>query len=424
MTYNKRKINTKGEKAPSGYHYMQDDSLMSDEEHEKIYGKSFAKTLDCQDCKTIITDGGIQQADQLKLANPFTGDSTIVTNSWFVGAGGFPYEEVAKYDNFFWSQGIPQGSSFVQSVVQPDIREFEIGPNCTVTYIRSISIPTTVLSKGSGMCAKNSTTLIAGNINFAATPTPPFYNQSHICEIDISGTTAVYTSLFQIYGSVAGDIVYIPSTNTIVASIGSLGLPHTLIRHFDMSGTILGEAAMPAGVNAFGLVSYSDEVYIGYYPGIMHRFLLQNHTLIPMITMTNFPGNDMASSPNCDNSPFDGDKYTFDCEIVAYQSKAPYAPIYDCVQKTYPQVGAFLTQQDCINSNCGGPPQPVTIQCSRCNNGSAVSNVFQGTTCPPGWQPASLGDPCKPPTGPTPTDPVLSTPRVPGSTGRTDSSSY
>ena len=90
MTYNKRKINTKGEKAPSGYHYMQDDSLMSDEEHEKIYGKSFAKTLDCQDCKTIITDGGIQQADQLKLANPFTGDSTIVTNSWFVGAGGFP----------------------------------------------------------------------------------------------------------------------------------------------------------------------------------------------------------------------------------------------------------------------------------------------------------------------------------------------
>ena len=113
----------------------------------------------------------------------------------------------------------------------------------------------------------------------------------------------------------------------------------------------------------------------------------------------------------------------WDCEITAYQSTPPYAPIYSCVQKYFPQVGAFLTQQDCINSHCGSLPL-ATVQCSRCNNGSAVSNVFQGTTCPPGWQPASLGDPCKPPTGPTPIDPVLSTPRVPGSTGRTDSSSY
>ena len=34
-----RKTNNKGEKAPNGYHYMSDDSLMSDEEHERVYGR-------------------------------------------------------------------------------------------------------------------------------------------------------------------------------------------------------------------------------------------------------------------------------------------------------------------------------------------------------------------------------------------------
>ena len=413
MTYNKRKINTKGEKAPSGYHYMQDDSLMSDEEHEKIYGKSFAQGLDCQDCKTLITTHSAYTS--LKFANPFTGDSQVVVNPQF-GAGS--YDELAKYDNFFWYQGTPSTGTG-----QKDIREFEIGSNCTVTYVRSIDIPTAVLYTGAGLCAKDSNTLIAGTINFAATPTPPFYNQNHICEIDISGTTAVYNSLFQTPGIVAGDIVYIPSSNTIVASIGLQG--QSFIKHFDMSGTILGQATLPVGVQGFSLFSYEDEVYVANNQtgGYLYRFVLQNHSLVPMPTMTNFAGTDGASSPNCDNRPFDGDKYTWDCEIVAYQSKPPYAPIYDCVQKTYPQVGAFLTQQDCKDSNCGSP-QTVEIQCSKCVNGSEVSNMFPGVTCPPGWQPSSLGNPCKPPTGPTPIDPVLSTPRVPGSTGRTDSSSY
>lgn len=397
MTYNRRKINTKGEKAPNGYHYMQDDSLMSDEEHEKRYGKSFAKTLDCQDCKTIITDHG--PADELKLANPFTGDSTIVTNPWFVGASGVPYTELAKYDNFFWNKGTPPGSSFVQSTVQDDIREFEIGPNCTVTYIRSILIPTLVVNHGAGMCAKDSSTLIAGSVAFGYGGPGFPASSDNICEVDISGTTAVFTPLFQTPGIVAGDIVYIPSSNTIVASIGLQG--QIFIKHFDMSGAILGQATLPVGVMGFSMYSYEDEVYIAnnQSSGYTYRFLLQNHTLIPMQFMTNLAGNDAASSPNCDNSPFDGDKYTWDCEVVAHSTKPPYAAINGCVQKTYPQVGAFLTQQDCINSNCG-PPPPTTVQCTRCVGGSPVSNSFPGAVCPPGWQPASLGDPCKPPTGP------------------------
>jgi hypothetical protein len=410
MTYNRRKINTKGEKAPNGYHYMADDSLMSDEEHEKKYGKSFAKTLDCQDCKTIVKDHG--PPNELTLANPFTGDSTIVTNSWFVGAGGQAYSELAKYDNFFWTQGTPPGSSFVQSVVQDDIREFEIGPNCTVTYIRSVLIPTLVVNKGSGMCAKDSSTLIAGSVAFGyGGPGFPSSNQN-ICEIDISGTTAVYTPLFQATGIVAGDIVYIPSSNTIVASIydsfnNTGGGGSIFIKHFDMSGTVLGQAILPVGVNGFSMYSYEDEVYIAnnQSSGYTYRFVLQNHALVPIITMTNFAGADAASSPNCDNSPFDGDKYTWDCETVVINTRSgPTLSTNACVQKTYPQVGQFLTEQDCINSGC--VPQPPTIQCSRCDSGYPVSNSFPGAVCPPGWQPASLGNPCKPPTGPIPTGPV------------------
>jgi len=401
--YNKRKINTKGEKAPSGYHYMQDDSLMSDEEHEKIYGKSFAQGLDCQDCKTLITSHSAYTS--LKFANPFTGDSQIVVNPQF-GAG--TYNELAKYDNFFWYQGTPSTSTG-----QKDIREFEIGPNCTVTYVRSIDIPTAVLSTGSGFCAKDSNTLITGSIKFSYTGPGNPSGAQHICEIDISGTTAVYTSLFQTPGILAGDIVYIPSSNTIVASIydsfntsGSGG--STFIRHFDMSGTIIGQATLPVAVEGFSLFSYEDEVYVANNQtgGYLYRFVLQNHSLVPMPTMTNFAGLDGASSPNCDNSPFDGNKYTWDCEIVAYQSKPPYAAINGCVQKTYPQVGAFLTQQDCVNSNCG-PPPPTTVQCTRCVSGSPVSNSFPGAVCPPGWQPASSGNPCKPPIGPIPTGPVF-----------------
>ena len=50
---------------------------------------------------------------------------------------------------------------------------------------------------------------------------------------------------------------------------------------------------------------------------------------------------------------------SWDCEITAYQSKAPYAPIYGCVEKFYPQVGQYATQQDCINSGCKDGPGPT-----------------------------------------------------------------
>jgi hypothetical protein len=44
------------------------------------------------------------------------------------------------------------------------------------------------------------------------------------------------------------------------------------------------------------------------------------------------------------------------------------------------------------------------IQCSKCNNGYPISNMFSGPNCPPGWQLASLGNPCKP--LPNPNDPL------------------
>ena len=52
-------------------------------------------------------------------------------------------------------------------------------------------------------------------------------------------------------------------------------------------------------------------------------------------------------------------KYSWDCEIVSYDANPPYAANYGCVQKVYPQVGQYATQQDCINAGCKDGPGPT-----------------------------------------------------------------
>ena len=48
-----------------------------------------------------------------------------------------------------------------------------------------------------------------------------------------------------------------------------------------------------------------------------------------------------------------------DCEIVSYSNKPPYNANYNCVEKFYPQVGQYATEQDCINSGCKDGPGPT-----------------------------------------------------------------
>ena len=92
------------------------------------------------------------------------------------------------------------------------------------------------------------------------------------------------------------------------------------------------------------------------------------------------------------------------------------AGIFGCYQGNATNPGIYATQQACQSANSnipnscgGGGTGGQTVNCSKCQNGSAVSNIFQGTSCPQGWQLASLGDPCKSGGGPVPTNPVLQT---------------
>ena len=189
--------------------------------------------IDCQDCETVIIDTN----NAVKFANPFTGASTSITHPEF-SAG-----ELAKFGNKFWIK------TDVANV--PDtIKEFQIGPNCSITHVRDISLGPYTSSTGAGMCAKDANTLIIGSISIQNTSGSWMY--STISEVDISGSTAVITPLFQT-GQVAGDIVYIPSSNTIAATISFTNQGVQAI-HFDMSGTILGQASF-SGSNPFSMFS-------------------------------------------------------------------------------------------------------------------------------------------------------------------------
>ena len=366
MTYNKKKINTKGEKAPNGYHYMADDSLMSDEEHEKIYGKSFvpvSKTHCNDDYKSFKAGPGFQWID-IKVWEICLLDA---------GEAVFVYDLITQT----WTWSYPNSTQTNNTMPSPWIGYFGFS-GCPLNTAAGV----TSWPPGAG-----------GNSNYNMT-------QKGLA------AQAWYDWVVQETGPVnIGDQVEVDMT----------GKPP-----FGSPGN-WPDGVWPTGMCAIAGVQDVNKICFIYRGEISYQYI-QNGSF--------WGGPYMNLGRNCCEGfyeyPIDPPPPKpngWDCEITAYQSKAPYAPIYSCVQKYFPQVGAFQTQQACLASNCGSP-QLVTIQCSQCNNGSAVSNVFQGTTCPPGWQPTSLGDPCKPPTGPTPIDPVLSTPRVPGSTSRTDSSSY
>jgi hypothetical protein len=81
------------------------------------------------------------------------------------------------------------------------------------------------------------------------------------------------------------------------------------------------------------------------------------------------------------------------------------SPVYGCTDPTATNYNPLATIDNgsCLTTiipNLGGttPTSSTTVQCTRCVSGSPVSNSFPGAVCPPGWQPVSSGNPCKPPT--------------------------
>jgi len=118
----------------------------------------------------------------------------------------------------------------------------------------------------------------------------------------------------------------------------------------------------------------------------------------------NFNSNATQDDGSCD--------YGFDCNPTIGTGQQ-----FGCGPSNSQNPGQYTTLADCqaANSNIpnscggGGASGGQTVNCSQCQNGYAVSNIFQGISCPQGWQLASLGDPCKPGGGPVPTDPILQT---------------
>ena len=157
------------------------------------------------------------------------------------------------------------------------------------------------------------------------------------------------------------------------------------IAHYDFAGNLIDFVfGGPAGVSSAGMykihstgeIFFDDSTQSGggitggglhqlFYDGVPMSIGPQIHpSPYPPISAVNWQG---ASSYCVEVVPPDPPKPNgWDCEITAYSSTPPFfPPIYSCVQKYFPQVGTFQTEQHCIDSHCG-LPTPVTVQCNRC----------------------------------------------------------
>ena len=253
-------------------------------------------SIDCiSPCNVVSNDVG-SNYDSVKIINPGTGQFILVSHPEIYDMWG---GEIAKFGNKFWMKKIILGSGAW-------IKEFEIDSNCNVAFIRQIAIPNNsqgVIFGGAGMAAIDNNTLLVGSVNMGVMP---FTNA--VASVDISGTTAIYTPLFnvgvpsQLQMTISGDIVYIPSSNTTVTSeAGYDPLTGYMTRgvHYDMSGNVLGWANINDYI-PYSMFCYNGEVYIGvnHSPGNVERFDLSTYT----ISYDPLPvGNagDVGSSPEC-----------------------------------------------------------------------------------------------------------------------------
>ena len=171
--------------------------------------KRLGSSVDCQDCYNVITT--YQNPNELIFANSLTGNTNTVQMPSGYGAHG----HIAKFDNTFWING---GAI---------INEFTIGPNCNITHVRTIDISSlSSIPVGAwevaGLCAMDMNTLIIGtfiDIN----------DNEGVHLLDItpgvqpSTTHLFYHDLIPNHpgGPIAGDIAYLPASNTVVTITGT-----------------------------------------------------------------------------------------------------------------------------------------------------------------------------------------------------------
>jgi len=262
--------------------------------------------FNCEDCEIVIIDNFVPSSTgiggSLRFMNPFTGVYFDITYPYFESG------EIAKFDSDFWIKcPNPNGGDQIKRFVITDsdcsIGHAASGP---AAIIDSNLYPNT----GNGLCAKNASTLIMGSVSIFD-PTTNTVTTNNICEVDVSTNTAVVTPLFQANGFVSGDIVYIPTTDTIVAMI-DVGSGVTNIIHYEMNGNVLGVGPVNfSGSGPDSLFSYEEHVYIhvntstGNITAGMYKFDLVNYS-VNISTIFNIGPNigDAASSPNyCEVEP-------------------------------------------------------------------------------------------------------------------------
>jgi len=255
-----------------------------------------SNTFDCQDCYNVIT--AYQNPIELIFANALTGYTNTVQMPSGYGAQG----HIAKFDNTFWIN------------VGAIINEFTIGANCNITHVRTIDISSlSSIPVGAwevaGLCAMDMNTLIIGtfiDIN----------DNEGVHLLDItpgvqpSTTHLFYHGLIPNHpgGPIAGDIAYLPASNTVVTITGTSNSTFTAYHH-DMSGGLLGSSLVvtnplqTGAAGPFNAWSFDDKAYLSTVnnPGsqnyVTYEFDLTSYTLIPH-TPTVIGYGDAASSPS------------------------------------------------------------------------------------------------------------------------------
>jgi len=221
--------------------------------------------------------------------------------------------------NRFWKTIGQPGPTGPSGGLVTHFREYEIGPNCLITHVRDVPLPAHVLGLGAGMCAttqgsNDPTTedqvLLGGSVNFDSSwLTQNGYGTfgNHIAKIGIPplnapiGTEAYCVPMHNNLGWVVGDLAYVPSSNSHVAS--ELVSGYNLVVHYSSTGNVLGTANIPpsTGMNPFTLFSFEDDVYVNTSVGT-YKFDItnNNYSLDPAMDLSPHNGAlDGASSPIC-----------------------------------------------------------------------------------------------------------------------------
>ena len=274
-------------------------------------------SLDCLDCNNVILHGGGSGGNNFsfRFINPFSSQHVTVSDpTAYAGAGN-----IAMIGNRFWKTIGQPGPTGPSGGLVTHFREYEIGPNCLITHVRDVPLPAHVLGLGAGMCAttqgsNDPTTedqvLLGGSVNFDSSwLTQNGYGTfgNHIAKIGIPplnapiGTEAYCVPMHNNLGWVVGDLAYVPSSNSHVAS--ELVSGYNLVVHYSSTGNVLGTANIPpsTGMNPFTLFSFEDDVYVNTSVGT-YKFDItnNNYSLDPAMDLSPHNGAlDGASSPIC-----------------------------------------------------------------------------------------------------------------------------